>query len=61
MTLSTTEQFILNKEKRIKSLDDDSLLKEFEDVIRKGKKVSYPPLVFMKREIKKRMEFGELI
>jgi len=44
---------------RIIALSNDNLLKEFETLVRNGSGIGYVRLVWMRKEIQKRMNLGE--
>ena len=46
---------------RIKKLPDEELIEEFEQMVRKGAGEQYLPVIWMRREIIKRMNSGELV
>jgi len=46
---------------RIKNLTDEELLNEFEIMIRRGAGEQVLPVIWTRREILKRMSFGELV
>lgn len=46
---------------RIRNLSNEDLLEEFETSLRKGAGELYIPIIWMRNEITKRMEYGELV